>query len=168
VGVESPVEAWTYRVKQLAIVRLRADADPPTVTMAQGPYGDLIRWDESHACLSWYPIGRTELQTTAGRTLRGPQKRSVPDRAVAEKMLATMTGMFPSLEGSKVVDVRSGVIMAPGATDIDDPASELHSRANPAVHEHDGWFTVDTGKYTLAPLLAFVASQRVGAALRGA
>jgi YD repeat-containing protein len=168
VGVESPVDTWTYRVKQLVVVRLRPDADPPTVTMVQGPYGDLIRWDESHACLCWYPIARTELRTTAGpRPPRGVSG-TVPDPRVAKAMVATMTEMFPALEGSKIVDSRRGVIMAPGATDIDDPASGLHTRPNPAVHEHDGWFTVDTGKYTLAPLLAFVASQRVSAALRGA
>jgi len=169
VGVESPFDRWTYRVKHLVIVRLPRGSRAPTITMVQGPYGDLTPWSGSRACVSWYPTGRTELRTVDRSDVHQPPIRAAhtPD-SVVDAVLAPMSELFPSLEGASVVDVRGGVIAAPGATDIDDPASRLHTRANSAVHDHDGWWTVDTGKYTTAPLVAYIASRRVDAALRGA
>jgi glycine/D-amino acid oxidase-like deaminating enzyme len=169
VDVQSPFELWTYRVKHLVIVRLARGSRAPAVTMVQGPYGDLIPWSGSRACVSWYPVGRTELRTISQRDVHEPPVRAArtPD-SVVDAVLTPMTELFPSLDGAAVTDVRGGVIAAPGATDIDDPASRLHTRASAAVHEHDGWWTIDTGKYTMAPLVAYIASRSVDAALRGA
>jgi hypothetical protein len=50
------------------------------------------------------------------------------------------------------------VIFAWGDRDIDDHASELHSRDAVGVHDHDGYYSIDTGKLTTAPLFA----QRLG------
>jgi hypothetical protein len=36
----------------------------------------------------------------------------------------------------------------------DDPASELHNRYDVGVEAHDGYFSIDTGKFTAAPLFA--------------
>jgi hypothetical protein len=143
VGIESRIKRWTSRGKQLVVVSPPRAVHAPTVTMVQGPYGDVIPWDPRRVCLSWYPAG-----SAVGETV------------------AAITRMFPALEGSRVVDVRSGVVVAPGESDIDDPASGLHVRANPAVHQHEGWWTIDTGAYSLAPLLGYVASRQIDAALR--
>ena len=62
--------------------------------------------------------------------------------------------MLPPLTGFKIQTVDAGIIAAWGATDIDDPRSALHERHEIGVHDHDGWFSVDTGKLTTAPLFA--------------
>jgi hypothetical protein len=53
------------------------------------------------------------------------------------------------------------VIVCWGATDIDDPSSELHRRRDIGVHDHDGYFSIDTGKLTCAPLFATELADRV-------
>ena len=53
---------------------------------------------------------------------------------------------------------QAGVITAWGATDVDDPASELHERHEVGPRAHDGWITVDTGKLTTAPLFGELAA----------
>jgi hypothetical protein len=62
--------------------------------------------------------------------------------------------MLPALAGFKIQTVDAGIIAAWGTTDIDDPRSALHERHEIGVHDHDGWFSVDTGKLTTAPLFA--------------
>ena len=39
-------------------------------------------------------------------------------------------------------------------TDIDDVNSELHRRFDIGVHESDGYYSIDTGKFTSAPFFA--------------
>ena len=51
-------------------------------------------------------------------------------------------------------ELTAGIIFCWGATDIDDPESELHSRHAAGVYAHDGYFSVNTGKFTTAPLFA--------------
>ena len=62
--------------------------------------------------------------------------------------------MVQGLRGCGIDVVDAGVIFSWGATDIDDPASELHRRHDIGVRASDGYFSVDTGKLTCAPLFA--------------
>jgi glycine/D-amino acid oxidase-like deaminating enzyme len=155
VGIESPVKSWTYRVKHQVVVRPRPNARVAPVTMVQGPFGDVVPRDDGRVCLSWYPVCRTQLEP-------GPLVRLPPDVDVlCRDTISAMTALFPSLEGADAIEVRGGTIMAPGVGDIDERASALHVRTNAAVHEHDGWWSIDTSKLTLAPLLAHEAARRV-------
>ena len=54
---------------------------------------------------------------------------------------------------SKIHTVDGGVIYSWGETDIDDRASMLHKRHEIGFAHHDGYYTVDTGKFTCAPCL---------------
>ena len=62
--------------------------------------------------------------------------------------------MLPALTGFEIETIDAGIIAAWGSTDIDDPASVLHERHEIGVHADDGWFSIDTGKLTTAPLFA--------------
>jgi hypothetical protein len=135
--------------------------------MVQGPFGDVVGWRDSTANLSWYPVCRTELYEVRV-PVRQPFTSAPPPPTMAEETLRVMQPMFPALVGATVIDVRGGVIVAPGEADIDQLQSRLHVRSTPAAHEHDGWWTIDTGKLTLAPLHAHDAATRIHAALRGA
>ena len=157
IGVESPITQWTYRVKHQVVVRPKLSDDLAAVTMVQGPFGDVVPRRDGRVCLSWYPTCRTQRQST-------PPVPIAPDAdELVRATLAAMGALFPALEGAEPLELRGGTIMAPGLGDIDDPGSGLHTRTNAAVHEHDGWWSIDTSKLTLAPLLAHEASGQIDA-----
>jgi hypothetical protein len=57
--------------------------------------------------------------------------------------------------------VAGGVIVAAGETDIDDPHSRLHTRTSVGIRSSNGYHSVDTSKYTLAPMYAIEIADRV-------
>jgi hypothetical protein len=59
------------------------------------------------------------------------------------------------------VTVKGGVIVAWGATDIYDPASELHRRFEIGVTSTGGFHSVDPGKLTMAPYFADICATRI-------
>jgi hypothetical protein len=59
------------------------------------------------------------------------------------------------------VRVTGGVILAAGHTDIDDPRSRLHTRSAVGVCSVDGYHSIDPGKYTLVPMFAIEAADRI-------
>jgi hypothetical protein len=59
------------------------------------------------------------------------------------------------------VKVVGGIIFAAGRTDIDDLSSQLHTRTKVGVSSKDGYHSVNTGKYTLAPMFAMQTADRV-------
>ena len=75
--------------------------------------------------------------------------------------LRAMSRFVPSLVDVEPVSAAPGVIVAWGQTDIDDSGSGLHQRSAIGVHEHDGYFSIDTGKLTCAPLFASDLLERV-------
>jgi hypothetical protein len=57
--------------------------------------------------------------------------------------------------------VAGGAIFALGETDIDDPESRLHERYKVGITSVGNYHSVDTGKYSLAPLLASRVADRI-------
>ncbi len=159
VGLRSEGGTPCFRVKYQVIVRPRRPVrELAPVTMVQGPYGDLVPWRDGEVYLSWYPLGRTYFGSEPPPP---PSEPSVEARRVARATLGAMSELFPALAGSEIVSALPGVIFARGSSDVDDPASGLHVRAAPEVEHHDGWWSVDTGKLTTAPLVAARVAERV-------
>jgi hypothetical protein len=77
---------------------------------------------------------------------------------VGETMLA-LRGLADEVIESAAV--AGGIIAAAGETDIDDPDSRLHMRVDVGVRSVDGYHSIDTGKYTLAPMYALEAADRI-------
>jgi hypothetical protein len=128
-------------------------------TRILGPYGDIAVYANGDAYLSWYPAG------LAARSDDGSPP-SVPDADAKHVVDATLAGLgLPTalLEAAGASwQLQGGFVVAWGRGDIDEPDSPLHERHRPDVHEvRPGFISVDTGKYTLAPLLAERAVERV-------
>lgn len=150
-----------HRLKYRVIAKLPAElADCPSLTQVQGPYGDLVTYPGTRsAYLSWYPA-----------CMRGSSKALVapgdwegacngqPDPAVAEdvarKTLHELGCIIPGVEQAEVLKVDAGIICAHGVTDIDDAESALHRRYDVGVRGKDGYWSINTGKLTCAPLFA--------------
>ena len=85
-----------------------------------------------------------------------PTVASGDTEQLAQKMLDGLGldhGILASDTGSW--SLGGGYVVAHGHGDIDHPASPLHARSRPDVFRlAPGYFSVDTGKYSLGPLMA--------------
>ncbi len=150
VGLEHPDQRWLYRRKYSVIVRPSRPADIAPVTMVQGPFGDVVPRPDGAVYVSWYPTARTYLGSEPPDDVGEPD---VEAELVARRSLDALTPMFPDLDGAEIVSSSPGLIVAKGRSDVDDPASGLHSRDEFGAEHHDGWWTVNPAKLTTAPLV---------------
>lgn len=130
-----------------------------STTFVLGAFGDLVRYKGGEIYASWYPECMTDLT----------RDEEIPDAWTArmsgkepwsshKSMVGASTAALGQLHG----DVSSatfhtavpGVIVAWGTSDIDDPESELHSRSNIGLNSCGDYFSIDTGKFTMAPYFA--------------
>lgn len=170
-GIEPPADIL-HRLKYRVIARLpEAWRRAPSMTMVTGPFGDIVIRRDGTAFLSWYPVGRTgwSTQTEPPRAWDRPS-RGQPDPAVAAQVsagiLAALDLYYVGIGKAQVLQVDAGPIVALGRSDVDDKRSGLHQRCEVGFTEHDGFFSLDPGKLTTAPLLgsrlAAHIAQRIG------
>lgn len=155
-----------YRLKHGLFIDLREPRpDLLSTTFVVGQYGDIVNFGGRRVYLSWYPVARTAVSTD----LVPPDwPRDIAD-ADARRMLAAtvdaFVGLVPrmcDLSGCiERCEVTPAVIVAAGRSDIDDPASQLHTRTAIGVRSTGGYHSTDPGKYTMAPYFALTVADRV-------
>jgi hypothetical protein len=128
-------------------------------TRILGPFGDVVSFANGDVYLSWYPAGLIA-RSDDGSPPDLPEDD--PERLTA----ATLAGLrlSPTVLDEPDAEwcVRGGYIVAWGYGDIDQPTSPLHERHRPGIQEiRPGFYSIDTGKYTLGPLLGARAVARV-------
>jgi glycine/D-amino acid oxidase-like deaminating enzyme len=160
IGVR-PEGPWSFRRKRFLRVPAPATAEVPSVTIVLGGFGDVVRYAGGDLFLSWYPVGCLGIER--GLT-PNPAPPDSPD--VREGIVERLREIVPSLGGVSPDELargelRSGVIFALGTTDVDDPASLFHRRCAVGPRSFGRYHTVDTGKYTLAPLFAEQVAERI-------
>jgi FAD dependent oxidoreductase len=158
---------WLHRLKYgIRILLARDDVAIPSVTVLLGSYGDIVRFSDRFFYLSWYPACLAGLSADVSppawpRILSGDAAQTVIDRTIAG--LARIVVPLRALNGRSIqrATIAGGIILAAGKTDIDDPNSGLHRRTFVGVCSQEGYHSVNTGKYTLAPMFALEAADRV-------
>lgn len=169
----APPPRWSFRMKYFGRAPMPAGAPAlPSTTVVLGPFGDIVDYGDGSAMFSWYPVGR---RGWSGEQAPPDWPTSVAGddaRRLTRGIAAGLAGIVPAVEDLLLrepasVAVRGGVIYARGDTDVDDAASELHERHRVGPASHGAYHTVDTGKYTLAPLFAMQLADRITGA-RGA
>jgi len=165
-----PRRQWVYRLKYRLLGELPAAlAELPSLSIVLGPYGDVVVYRENRVYVSWYPV-----------CLRGWSTDIAPPRSwdvacdgrddpataaeIRDAALAGIARLIPGLEKSRIDTVDAGVIFSWGQTDITDPDSVLHTRSDVGVAAHDGYFSIDPGKLTCAPMFADELAAAVGGA----
>ena len=143
---------------------LRFDSTPltedilPSTTLVHGPYGDLINCGNGHYFLSWYPTFR--LGSTGGRDARSLHRLldGASPMALLDSGVTNLSRFVPALgqlrERAHNIQIGGGVIVARGQSDIDDSDSELHERTAIGPEQYGRYITVETGKFTTAPMFA--------------
>ena len=158
-----PGRKWIHRFKHGIRFRLAETATLPSVTIVLGPFGDLVAYGGGLYYLSWYPA----CMTAHSDALVPPNWRTQPDEPCRAKIVtesfAALGAIIPQLQSVRPHDikVRGGVIVAWGATDIDDRASELHRRHDIGVHSYGSYHSIDPGKLTMAPHFAAICADRI-------
>lgn len=159
IGLESLTE-WSYRYKLANRVhRSVSTTDLLSVTIVLGAFGDLVNFgDQGGIFVSWYPHGRLIFTESVELPDWNGAEHEHEREAAYEKSRIAWEEMSPQFRALHVindpVDVRGGIILASGRLDVDDPNSALHSRVQVGITRSGTYFSVNTGKYTLAPLMA--------------
>lgn len=162
-----PGRPWLYRWKyRIRLPDADRTAEIPSTTIVLGRFGDIVRFAGGDLYLSWYPVCLAGLSTN----LRPPKWPRQPDearrRAVCEGSFRALAEICPALlqlDGKVMrnAEVSGGVIVAWGSTDIDDIASELHTRFDIGPCSIGRYHSINTGKYCVAPMFAVAVADRI-------
>jgi hypothetical protein len=148
-----PEAEWSHRFRLSLFVETARRLDLPCLVLATGPFGDVKNYDGYHFYLSWYPAGLV----AQGEEIEPPQISALPP-AVAESIRQGLTAVIPSVQtvfdNAKDTHLGGGWVFAMGRGSLDDPAASLHRRDRFGVRRMGTYFSVDTGKYSMAPWLA--------------
>lgn len=118
-------------------------------TRILGAYGDVTPYGDGNIYLSWYPAGLLA-SSDAGNAPPIPEQF---DRAKLTS--ATLSGLGLEIDPGTDWTIAGGYVVAEGKGVITDRRSSLHERHRPDARLlAPRYVTVDTGKYTLGPLLA--------------
>lgn len=156
----APQRAFVMRLKYRLLGSLpNALQKLPSLTMVLGRYGDIVQYPNMPTYFSWYPTclrGWSQTLTPPpdweAACTGKPAEASVEE--VTRTSLAAFEKIIPGIAASRIQAVDGGIIYSWGETDIDDRASGLHTRYEIGFTEHDGYYSVDTGKFTCAPMHA--------------
>ena len=181
---------WISRYKAMISISAPTTAQNniPSATGILGAYGDVVNHGNGSYYLSWYPLCKLAQSTNGeGRQLHDMVHKSALARharklkskyPVISKFVSTiahkpfindnileMAAYIPSmaslLNSKRSCELGGGIILARGATDIDDPESYLHQRSVIGPVVYGSYVTVDTGKYCTAPLFALAAADMI-------
>jgi len=161
-----PDYPWSYRYKFANRVAIPLAArDLPSITGVLGPFGDIVNYLDKGLFLSWYPTG----MIGTSHALRPPdwERELTPERRldVFKKSHAAWCARSPALAALTFdvdkVDPGGGIIFAWGDTDVDDHQSKLHERHEIGVHSVGNYHSVNTGKYTMTPLMGMKTAERI-------
>jgi glycine/D-amino acid oxidase-like deaminating enzyme len=139
--------------------------DLPSAVVATGPFGDVKNYGGRAFYASWYPAG---LLAEGNAVAPPPMPR--PDAAaqagIAARTLAALEPLIPAVAAlrSLAPQVRGGWVYAAGEGALDDPASDLHRRDRIGGTRHGRYFSLDTGKYSVAPALALRVAEAIAPA----
>ncbi len=176
-------DPWVHRYKVAIRVFAPAirDRQIPSATGVHGLYGDVVKQSDGLYYISWYPLCKIEQSTQEdGRSLHdrihkgfvtrrirmvtsafpalSSHVASITHRRFVKDNIRQMANYIPSMNElirfANKSKLGGGVILARGCSGIDNPHSQLHQRLPIGPVAYDSYVTVDTGKYTMAPLFA--------------
>jgi len=163
-----PRRSWLMRNKVGILIRHdRPDSFIPSLTVVLGSYGDVVNYQNGSYYLSWYPVCMVGKSSGARIAPWDEGMDEALRKTIIEKTVTALSGMCPALRslvaGDHTIRIKGGTIFAWGAQDIDHVESELHTRYDIGIQSYGRYHSVNTGKYTMAPLYAVELANRIGA-----
>ena len=159
-----PLRPWLHRFKY-GIRLENFEHSIPSTTIILGPFGDTVQFSNGDVYMSWYPV----CMDASSSDMQPPSRPRQPTETSARKMFDQTVEALSAIcaavgrlgRAGGVPQVRGATIVTWGNTDIDDPNSELHQRFQVGCFSDRHYHSVDTGKYTLAPMFASELADRI-------
>lgn len=153
-----PPEAdWSHRYRVSAFIRTAREVRTPSAVLAVGPFGDVKCYDGRSFYVSWYPAGLLD----ESRALE-PVAHTAPEGAAARAVVeAIRVGIVPLMpwvdrifDEAEEIRIEGGHVFARASGDLSEAGASIHRRDKFGVTRRGTYFSVDTGKYSSAPLIA--------------
>ena len=155
---------WSHRYRLALFLDTEAPVDVPSAVLSAGPFGDIKSYDGRHFYLSWYPAGLV----AEGNDVEPPAVTSPKPQQIIDETRAALIELLPPtkriFDAASRIEVAGGWVFAQGRGSLADPHSTLHRRDRLGIRTLGTYFSVDTGKYSSAPLLAQVLTERIASA----
>lgn len=153
----APTGVWSNRYRLSLFARTTAAVDIPSAVVAIGPFGDIKNYNQRDIYLSWYPSG-----LRMDSPLLSPPEPPDPDEAsvqeITDSIFDRLSELLPRVgdirQRIEHLSLRGGWVFAAGQGPLSDPRSTLHRRTGYGITARGRYISVDTGKYSHAPLLA--------------
>lgn len=154
-GLPSP-PGWSHRYRVSAFVRTDRPVRAPCAVLAIGPFGDVKNYDNRDFYLSWYPAGLLAASEAleAPRIERTAIEPGMIARAIEQGLQQCLPWVSNIFAAAVETRIEGGYVFAMGRGALDDPRASLHRRDRFGVARRGNYISVDTGKYSSAPLLA--------------
>ena len=152
-----PDEGHQHRYRVSLFARADARLEIPSAVVAVGPFGDLKGYGDGSFYLSWYPAGllaRSESVDPPAPPVIGRADRE----RIAAETFAGLGAIVPAaleiMRAASEVRVEGGWVYSQGRGLLDDPGAAVHRRDLHGISRMGSYFSVDTGKYSVAPTRA--------------
>lgn len=152
-----PDTAIQHRYRVSVFARTRRTVDVPCAVLAVGPFGDVKNYTGRSFYLSWYPLGLlARSESVAPPDV--PQLGASDHQRIIAGTFEELSSILPWVAEieREAVDVRlaGGWVYSQGRGLLDDAQASVHRRDRLGVTNCGSYFSVDTGKYSVAPTLA--------------
>jgi glycine/D-amino acid oxidase-like deaminating enzyme len=155
-GVHEPLE-WSKRYRLAMFVRTTEEITTAGAVLAVGPFGDIKNYNGRDFYLSWYPAGLVHASdNTTPVTDFKPTNldREAIIAATWQGLNGILTGIDDIRDRASGTRLAGGWVFAQGRGSLADPGSSLHRRDLFGVCRVGRYYSVDTGKFSLAPWMA--------------
>ncbi len=161
-GLHSP-PGWSHRYRVSAFVRTARPVRSPSAVVSVGPFGDVKNYNGRDFYLSWYPAGLL----AASEALEAPRidRAALEPGGIASAIEQGLQQCLPCVSDifAAAVETRieGGYVFAMGKGVLNDLSASVHRRDRFGVARRGNYISVDTGKYSSAPLLARQIAQDI-------
>jgi len=140
----------------------------PSFTIIQGPYGDFVNYPQSNeAFFSWYPsslkgmVVDQSMPPSWEEACEGHISNTLR-QSILNENFNNLHRVLPVLTEFEDPTIVGGIIVAKGYHGIHDPNSKLHERRDFPITQNDGYFSINTAKFTSAPHNTFLLEKMLG------
>lgn len=152
-----PEGAWSNRYRLSLFVRTARPLATPSAIISVGPFGDVKNYNGRDFYLSWYPAGlvsETANIDPPAITPDTPEGRARRIAAIRAGLVPLLPWAGDILDAAKTVRVKGGWVFARAQGSLADRRASIHRRDRFGIERRGAYLSIDTGKYSTAPLMA--------------